>query len=250
MLFSLSPTHQCCSAGPSPTSAVQLVPHPPVLFTWSLTHQCCSACHPPTSAVQLVPHPPVLFSLSLTHQCCSACPLPTSAVQLVTNPPVLFSWSPTHQCCSTGPPPTHQCCSAGHQPTSAVQLVPHPPVLFRWSTTHQCCLAGPSPTVMFSLSPVHPPTHQCCSAGHTHLLKPLVTGFCSLPSGGDHLVGLVVTVSASRAEDPEFESRLRRDFPELSHTSDLKIGTPVANLPGSWGYRVSAGAGWPSVSIL
>ena len=30
--------------------------------------------------------------------------------------------------------------------------------------------------------------------------------------GGDHLVGLVVKASASRTEDPGFESRLRRDF--------------------------------------
>ena len=28
----------------------------------------------------------------------------------------------------------------------------------------------------------------------------------------DHLAGLVVKASASRAEDPGFESRLRRDF--------------------------------------
>ena len=48
----------------------------------------------------------------------------------------------------------------------------------------------------------------------------------------DRLVGLVVKASASRAEDPGFESCLRRDFSGLSHTSDLKIGTPVATLPG------------------
>ena len=30
---------------------------------------------------------------------------------------------------------------------------------------------------------------------------------------GDRLVGLVVKASASGAEDPGFESRLRRDFP-------------------------------------
>ena len=30
---------------------------------------------------------------------------------------------------------------------------------------------------------------------------------------------------------PEFESRLRRYFSGSSHTSDLKIGTPVATLP-------------------
>ena len=32
--------------------------------------------------------------------------------------------------------------------------------------------------------------------------------------------------------------------------SDLKIGTPVATLPGAWRYRVSTGTGWPGVSIL
>ena len=64
------------------------------------------------------------------------------------------------------------------------------------------------------------------------------------------LVGLVVKASASGAEDPGFESRLRRDFSGSSHTSDLNIGTPVATLPGAWRYRVSAGTGRPGVSIL
>ena len=53
-------------------------------------------------------------------------------------------------------------------------------------------------------------------------------------------VGLVVKASASRAEDPGFESPLAPGF-FLSHTSDLKIGTPVAALPGTWHYSVSAG---------
>ena len=60
---------------------------------------------------------------------------------------------------------------------------------------------------------------------------------------GNRLVGQVVKASASRAEDPEFESRLRRDFSWSSHTSDSKIGTPVATLPGAWRSRVSAGTG-------
>ena len=64
------------------------------------------------------------------------------------------------------------------------------------------------------------------------------------------LVGLVVKASASGAEDPGFESRLRRDFYGSSHTSDLKIGTPVATLQGAWRYRVSAGTCRPGVSIL
>ena len=66
----------------------------------------------------------------------------------------------------------------------------------------------------------------------------------------DRLVGLVVKASASRAEDPGFESRLRRDCSGSSHTSDLNIGTPVATLPGAWRYRVSAGTGRPGVSTL
>ena len=66
----------------------------------------------------------------------------------------------------------------------------------------------------------------------------------------DRLAGLVVKASASGAEDPGFESRLLRDLSGSSHTRDLKIGTQVATLPGSWQYRVSAGTGWPGVSIL
>ena len=64
------------------------------------------------------------------------------------------------------------------------------------------------------------------------------------------LVGLVVKASASRATEPGFESRWRRDFSGSSHTSDLNASTPVATLPGAWRYRVSAGTGWPGVSIL
>ena len=66
----------------------------------------------------------------------------------------------------------------------------------------------------------------------------------------DHLIGLVVKMSALRAENPGFESRWRRDFSGSSHTTDLNNGTPVATLPGAWHYRVSAGTGWPGVSIL
>ena len=66
----------------------------------------------------------------------------------------------------------------------------------------------------------------------------------------DRLVGPVVKASASGAGDPGFESGLRRNFSGSSHTSDLKIGTPVATLPGALHYRVSAGTGRPGVSIL
>ena len=56
--------------------------------------------------------------------------------------------------------------------------------------------------------------------------------------------------SASRAEDPGFDPVCDGIFSGSSHTSDSKIGTPVATLPGSWCYRVSAGTGRPGVSIL
>ena len=64
------------------------------------------------------------------------------------------------------------------------------------------------------------------------------------------LAGLVVKASASGAEDPGFKFRLRPEFSVWSHTSELKIGTPVATLPGPRCYRVSAGTGQPGVSIL
>ena len=64
-------------------------------------------------------------------------------------------------------------------------------------------------------------------------------------------VGLVVRVSASSAVDLGFNSCLCiRKFSRSSDTSDLKIGTPVAALPGAWRCRISAGTDWPGVSIL
>ena len=38
--------------------------------------------------------------------------------------------------------------------------------------------------------------------------------------------------------------------PQKKNPSDLEIEAPVATLPGAWHYRLSAGIGWPSVSIL
>ena len=83
---------------------------------------------------------------------------------------------------------------------------------------------------------------------HNVLCFFLHAGFSS--PGTDRLLGLVGKASTSRVEDPGFDSRLRRDFSGSSHTSDFKIGTPVATLPGAWRYRVSAGTGRPGVSIL
>ena len=68
-------------------------------------------------------------------------------------------------------------------------------------------------------------------------------------TSADCFAALVDRASILRAADRRFDSHLRRDFFRSSHTSDLKIGTPVAALPGAWRHRVSAGTGWPSFSI-
>ena len=62
----------------------------------------------------------------------------------------------------------------------------------------------------------------------------------------------MVKASASRAADPRFDSsfRLSGFFSGSSHTTDLKTGTTVPTLPDAGRYRVSAGTGWPGVSIL
>ena len=62
--------------------------------------------------------------------------------------------------------------------------------------------------------------------------------------------GLVVKASSSRVEDPGSNPACAEIFLGSSHTSDLKIGTPVATLPGALRCRVSAGTGRPGVSIL
>ena len=76
------------------------------------------------------------------------------------------------------------------------------------------------------------------------------TGEKLVVSIGNRLIGLVVKAFASRAADLAFDSRLRGFFSGMSHTSDLKIGTPVATLLGVWRYKVSTGTGWSGVSIL
>ena len=71
-----------------------------------------------------------------------------------------------------------------------------------------------------------------------------------LTIGATSSLAPVVKASASGAEDPGFDSRLRRDFSGSSYTGDLKTDTPVAALPGAWHFRVSTGTGWSGVSIM
>ena len=72
-----------------------------------------------------------------------------------------------------------------------------------------------------------------------------------LPPPLNRLVGLVVKASASKSgRSWGSNPACAGIFPGSSHTSDFKIGSPVATLPGAWRDRVSDGTGWPSVSIL
>ena len=73
---------------------------------------------------------------------------------------------------------------------------------------------------------------------------------CSWYTSKYSLTGLVV-----RHPSPEQQTWVQflilpRIFSKSSHTSDLKISTPVTTLPGTWQHRVSAGTVWPGVSIL
>ena len=64
--------------------------------------------------------------------------------------------------------------------------------------------------------------------------------------GTDCLIGLVVRRPPREWKIPGSSPACAGIFSGSSHTSDLKIGTPVATLPGAWRYRVSAGTGQPS----
>ena len=64
------------------------------------------------------------------------------------------------------------------------------------------------------------------------------------------LVGLVVGRLPRERKVPGSNPACAGIFSGPSHTSDLEIGTPVATLPGARHYRVNAGTGRPSISIL
>ena len=81
------------------------------------------------------------------------------------------------------------------------------------------------------------------------LVKVMLPSPCgSLPS--DRLVGLVVRRPPREWKIPGSNPACAGIFLGSSHTSDSKIGTTVATLPGAWRSRVSAGTGRPGVNIL
>ena len=66
----------------------------------------------------------------------------------------------------------------------------------------------------------------------------------------DSLVGIVVRRPPQEWKVPGSDSACDRICSGSSHTSDSKIGILVATLPGALRYRVSAGTGLLSDSIL
>ena len=79
----------------------------------------------------------------------------------------------------------------------------------------------------------------------------LYQSLCSLMIAvWDRLVGQVVRRPPRERKIPGSNSACDGIFSGSSHTSDFKVGTPVATLSGAWRYRVSAGTGRPGVSIL
>ena len=81
-------------------------------------------------------------------------------------------------------------------------------------------------------------------------LDPTGAGGGGLLQPRDRLAGLVVRRPPRERKIPGSNPACTGIFSGSSHTSDSKIGTPVATLPGAWRYRVSAGTGRPGVSIL
>ena len=78
-----------------------------------------------------------------------------------------------------------------------------------------------------------------------HVYTWLLTSWCQY-----RLVGLVVRCPPRKPKIPGSNPTCTGMFSGSSHTSDSKIGTPVATLPGAWHYKVSTGTGRPGVSIL
>ena len=108
---------------------------------------------------------------------------------------------------------------------------------------------------------LHNVTSWCLCVGYCYYAQ-TVTGLCEMKISSccltfivshhteDHLFGLMVRRPPRERKIPGSNPTCAGIFSGSRHTSDSKIGTPVATLPGAWHYRVSAGTGQPGISIL
>ena len=103
-----------------------------------------------------------------------------------------------------------------------------------------------------SLSLGHRPGAGIMEADHRQVTTVFTVqpSFHHRHSTNHRLVGLVVRRPPRERKIPGSNPVCAGIFWGSSHTSDSKIGTPVATLSGAWRYRVSAGTGRPGVSIL
>ena len=176
---------------------------------------------------------------------------------LAEQPPPILQHQPSDRTASTNPTTPTIWQNSLHQSYNTNHLAEQPPPILQHQPSDRTASTNPTtPTIwQNSLQTTNPttPTIWQNSLQTTNPTTPTIwqnslqttnpttpTICCSC----DRLAGLVVKASASRAEDPGFESRLWQDFSRSSHTGDLKIGTPVATLPGTWHHKVSAGTGW------
>ena len=113
-----------------------------------------------------------------------------------------------------------------------------------WLVYHfHCSLIGVGVSILFALWLVSMYLFLCPLIGF-YVLVSLLSFWCH------RLFGLVVRRPPRERKVPGSNPTWARIFSGSSHTSDLKMGTPVATLPGAWRYRVSTGTGLPGVSIL
>ena len=86
----------------------------------------------------------------------------------------------------------------------------------------------------------------------TLILSPthFIFGWTVFTYSMNRLVGIVVRCLPWQRKIPGSNPACAGIFSGSSHTSDSKIGTPVATLPGTWHDRVSTGTGRPGVNIL
>ena len=97
---------------------------------------------------------------------------------------------------------------------------------------------------------IHLLSNETYSTQFNSRLCPSTTG-SSPPLGTSNVfLSFAIPVRTVQREVPGSNPASAGIFSGSSHTSDLKIGTPVATLPGAWRYRVSTGTGRPGVSIL
>ena len=109
------------------------------------------------------------------------------------------------------------------------------------------------PVTVSSFTPQHTaptPSSSSVFTRHGVLLHPSTHCSNTIAFSQPRLVGLVVRRPPRERKIPGLNPAGGGIFSGSSHTSDLNIGTPVATLPGAWCYWVSAGTGWPGVSIL